>query len=93
MFPDFLTVLHLLSRSPHVGRGQAEQWQCVQVEHVEPPPTGVQEPRGDEGALAAGVGVLRHVHLQRLQLPQSKLLSRPLKICFNSIMLACCLPQ
>lgn len=65
LFPDLLSVLHLLSDLPwsRAGRGQANQWKCVQEELVEPAPAGIQGPRGNQGALAAGVGMLRHVHL------------------------------
>lgn len=54
------------------GWSQAEQWKRVQETLVEPTPAGVQRTRGDEGTLSAGVGVLCHVHLQHLRLPQSK---------------------
>lgn len=71
-FPTFCPCCAVPSRSPRAGRDPAEQRQRVQEERVEPPPARVQEARGDEGALAAGVDVLRLVHLQRLQLPQSE---------------------
>lgn len=53
------------------GWGQTEQWLCVSEKLVKPASARVQEPWGDEEVLAPGVGLLCHIHLQHLRLPQS----------------------
>lgn len=63
---------------PPAGGGEAEQQQRVSPSPLEPAATRVQESRGDEKEVHSGVGVLRLLHLQHLQLPQGEA-----HVCFN----------
>lgn len=67
-FPDFLSLLPIIPGltpcwSPRAGRGQAEQRKRVQEDLVKPAPAGVQGAWEHKGALAAGVDLLRDIHL------------------------------